>query len=308
MLEVKEHLKRIDWVLKTYSWIANKYYQVLTILSPKWNTIALYKANYGEKPNLEKPKTFSEKLLYLKLNNYIYNPLVKQCADKYAVREYLMRKGLEELLVPLIASYNSVSEIKWDVLPESFAMKWNFGCGFNIICHKKSELDVENATRLMSKWGKDKKCYLDFSELQYKGVAKKIIVEQFLCPKSGLQPEDYKVYCFNGKPLAILFISGRGTDIKEAGFFDIDWKYISSTGKDCYRNFDIFPPKPGSLSVMLEAAKKLADGFPFVRVDFYDVDGKCFFGEMTFTPAGGLHTSECIVEGKTMGELLDIGL
>lgn len=306
MSNLKDYLKHFNWILKTYSWMSQKYYQFLTMLSPRLNTIARYNAKNGKKPNLQQPKTFSEKLLYLKLNDYILNPLVKQCADKYAVRDYVKQKGLEEILVPLVASYDEVDEIEWDKLPESFAMKWNYGCGFNVICHDKSGLNIDDAVKKMKKWKKDKSSYLDFSELQYKDVRKKIIVEQFLRPKSGVQPEDYKVYCFNGKPKAILFISGRGTEAKGAGFFDVDWNYLSSTGKDSYQGFDVLPVKPDSLPIMLQAAEKLAAGFPFVRVDFYDVDDKCYFGEMTFTPAGGLSTSECVVDGKTMGELLKL--
>lgn len=304
MSTIKETLKQVKWLMNCYVFVNTKYYQILTLISPTLNTKARFKSKFGRKIDLENPQTLNEKILKLKLDDYIYNPLVKQCADKYSVRKYIENNGCSDILIPLIASYDKVDEIKWTELPDAFAMKWNFGCGFNVICPDKTKLDITETCRKLKKWGKDKSCYLDFSEMQYKDVLRKIIVEQYLKPSNGLLPADYKVYCFHGTPQAILVIEDRGTDRIAAGFFDCNWSYISSTGKEKYQPFENVPEKPLCLKQMLEYSSILSKPFPFVRVDYYIIDSQLYFGEMTFTPAGGHSVSQCIINGKEMGDLL----
>lgn len=282
-----------------------KYYRLLSIISPTLNTQKRYKAAYKKELDLNSPQNFKEKLLVLKLKRYIKDPLVRQCADKYAVRDYIKSKGYESILIPLIASYDRAREIEWDKLPESFVIKWNFGCGFNIICKDKNKLDTAQATKQLDIWRKDKS-YLDFSEMQYEKAPKKIIIENFLTPKNGEFPADYKVYCFNGEPQAILYMCDRGTDDMTAAFFDKEWNFISETGKSNYKTFSKKIKVPLCLEEMIQVSRKLSEPFEFVRMDYYVINDKLYFGEMTFTPAGCMFVSECIVNGKTMGELLDI--
>lgn len=284
---------------------AHRFRSLLTRISPVLNTKVTYFMKFKKRLNLKDPKDLKEKILWLKLRDYETNPLVRQCADKYAVRAYILEKGCPEILVPLIASYDSVEEIDWDSLPEAFAMKWNFGCGFNIICPDKSQLDIPQTIEKMEKWGKSK-YHLLYSEMQYKDVPKKIIVEQYLKPESGKLPEDYKLYCFNGKPLAVLYLAGRETEHMQAVFMDPQWNLLGETGKAKYKALTELPPKPQALDKMVEYAKRLSEPFEFVRVDFYEIDGQVYFGEMTFTPAGGFEVSQCKINGKTMGELLEI--
>ena len=283
--------------------IARLFRSSLTLISPELNTKVIYWFKFKKRLDLKNPRKLNEKILKLKIDRYGNDPLVKKCADKYAVREYVTEKGLEEILIPLIAVYDSVKDIKWASLPESFAMKWNFGCGFNFICEDKSKYDEKTVLKQMKKWGKEK-YYLPYSEMQYKDVPHRIIVEQFLKPRNGILPEDYKFYCFNGVPKAILYISGRHTDHEIVGFFDLDWNYIGSTGKKVYEDIKDMPERPSCLEEMIRIAAKLSEGFPFVRIDLYDFDSKPLFGEMTFTPAGGFDVSECTIDGKEMGELL----
>ena len=281
----------------------------MTMISPSLNTKVCYRVKTGKKLDLKNPTGFKEKLLKLKLDNYDHNPLVKQCADKYLVRDYVCKQlGYEvgqNVLNSLIATYNTVEEIEWNKLPDKFAIKWNFGCGYNLIVPDKSKLDIQSASDRLKCWGK-KKAYLGYAEMQYKGVDKKILVERYLESKHGGLPEDYKVYCFSGKPVAILYISERGTGSSKGGFFDLNWNYLGVTGKETYKEFTKIPDCPGALNTMLEVSRKLSVPFPFVRVDFYDVDGKAVFGEMTFTPAGGSQASEIDINGISMGELLDL--
>lgn len=304
-MNIKNKLKNIRLITKTYDCLLKYYFRLLTIISPELNTKARFKHNFKRKLNLDNPQTFAEKLLKLKLTRYNSDPLVKQCADKYAVREYIKDCGFEHILIPLLASYDKPEDIDFNSLPEEFAMKWNYGCGYNIICSNKSKLNYKETVKKLKKWSREL-IHLDFSEMQYKDVRKKIIVEKYLKPKKGELPADYKVYCFNGEPQAILFINDRGTEDKTAAFFDLDWNFISYTGKGAYKEMKVMPEKPKCLDEMIKASQKLSAPFEFVRMDYYEVDDKLYFGEMTFTPAGGLFTSECIINGKTMGELLNI--
>lgn len=304
-MAIKDFLKKNKYILFCYVNILKHFFRILTLISPELNTRARYKYAFKKKLNLDNPQSFTEKLLKLKLTRYNSDTFVKQCADKYAVREYIKECGLEHILIPLIAVYDNPEEINFESLPNQFAMKWNYGCGYNIICPDKSKLDYKDTIYKLKKWSRER-IYLDYSEMQYKDVCKKIIVEKYLKPSNGLLPADYKVYCFNGKPMAILFINDRGTEDKTAAFFDLNWEFISYTGKGAYKEMRTIPQKPRSLDKMIEASQKLSSPFEFVRIDYYEIDDKLYFGEMTFTPAGCLFTSECIINGKTMGELLQI--
>lgn len=276
----------------------------LTLVSPRLNTDVLYAVKKRKLMNWKNPEDFTQKLLKLKITQYNHDERVKICADKYAVREYIQKCGLNDLLNELLAVYDDPRDIEWEKLPEQFVIKLSSGSGFNIICRSKSDLDKKATENRLMKWGR-KNQWADYAELQYKDAPTKIIVEKFLSGKDGVLPEDYKVYCFHGQPAAILYITGRGSSEYNGGFFDLDWNYLGNT-KKTYKGFTNanLPAPPASLKEMAEAARILSKGFPFVRVDFYDVAGKAIFGEMTFTPAGCFDTAEISINGKQMGELL----
>lgn len=273
-----------------------------TIISPELNGKISFLVKYGRLPDLRHPKTFHEKLLYLKLRQYNSSELVKRCADKLAVRDYVQECGCGEYLNVLICVFNDAREIVFSKLPDQFALKWTFGAGYNIICGDKSKLNENIVKRQMEKWGR-KKYYLYNAELQYKDTDTKIICEKFLGGQSGKRPDDYKLYCFNGKVRTILAMTGRGETMNTV-FLSPAWQVIGYTEK--YRKMDTVPPKPKRLEEMLRLAEQLAKPFPFVRVDLYVVNDDIYFGEMTFTPAGGVYTSEIDINGKSMGEFLDV--
>ena len=291
------------FLTKYYRKLKALYYQTLSIISPTLNTKVRYKAVFKKKLDLNNPKTFKEKLLTLKLKRYIKDPLVVKCADKYAVRGYIKEQGCEDILIPLIASYDNAKDIEWNKLPEAFVIKWNFASGFNIVCPNKEKLDIKETTKKLNRWKKDK-TYMVHSEMQYKKAPKKIIVEQYLKPANGELPADYKVYCFNGEPKAILYMCDRGTEQISAAFFDENWNFISEPGKS-YKKFSNDVKAPVCLKEMMDVSRKLSKPFEFVRMDYYVINDKLYFGEMTFTPAGCMFVSECKINGKEMGELLD---
>lgn len=262
-----------------------KYFKcTLTLISPKLNGIIVYFFKFGHLPNLKNPQKFNEKLLKLKLENYDHNAQVKKCADKYAVREYVESKGFGYLLNELIDVYDCVDDINWNSLPNKFVMKWNFGSGYNIICYDKSKLNEYEIKKKLKLWEREK-YYLEYAEMQYKDVDKKIIIEKLLESENGDFPADYKVYCFHGKAKAILYISDRGTLNTKGVFFTTGWNYLGVADKK-YKEPKYIPERPKSLDTMIAAAESLSKDFPFVRVDFYYCNGKVIFGEMTFTPAG----------------------
>lgn len=266
------------------------FFKTLTRISPTLNTKAYYRRKFGRQLELKDPKTFNEKILKLKLENYNSNSLVKQCADKYLVRDYIEKLGCGELLVPLIASYDSPDEIDWRALPDRFVMKWNYGCGFNIICNDKSKLHKEKVIVQMQKWHRQGDYYLSHSEMQYKDVKKKIIVEEFLDAGKEKLPEDYKFYCMNGKCRTILVCKDRVIG-KRAKYFFMSPKWtLYQYSAEAIDNPNEKIPKPKCINKAIEYAEKLSAAFPFVRVDLYIIGERIYFGELTFTPAAGMDT------------------
>ena len=146
-------MKLIKYIKQLYWKGYELYYSLLTVISPRLNTMVLYHSRFHKWPNLSSPSTFNEKMLKLKLEKYNKDPLVKRCADKYAVRGYVEEKGLGNILVPLVGVYDYPSQIEWDKLPKQFVIKWNFGCHMNIVCKNINQLDKIFTIKRLSKWG-----------------------------------------------------------------------------------------------------------------------------------------------------------
>lgn len=276
--------------------------KMLARMSPSLTSKIIYKKVTKKKLNLKEPKLFNEKLMYLKLNDYYKNELISNCADKYKVREYVKSCGCEEILNDLYGVYNEASEINWNELPNKFVLKCNHGCGFNIICDDKEKLNYEESSKKLEQWMKEKFGY-ETVEIHYTQIKPKIICEKYLETSAGFLPNDYKIYCFNGVPKIILVCTERSTGTKLT-FFDLNWK-IMDIVVEKYKTNNI-PQKPENLQEMIEYATKLSRPFKFVRVDFYNYEGKVVFGELTFTPAGchALYYNE--KGNKLLGDMLEI--
>lgn len=278
---------------------------VISSISPTLTSQIYYFSKFKKKINLKNPKTFNEKLMYLKLNEYENNELVTKCSDKYKVREYVKQCGLESTLNELIGIYNNADEIDFEKLPSKFVLKCNHASGFNIICEDKSKLDIKKAKRQLNKWLKtDYWKYV--AEMQYKNVERKIICEKYLKSKDENSIEDYKIYCFNGKPTICLVCIGRNLGKPKKFFFDQDWNLlkINKDSKELSNEYVI--EKPANINEMYEYAKKLSKPFKFVRVDLYNYNGKVIFGELTFTPAGCVSTSYIDNWDDKLGDMLKI--
>ena len=278
-----------------------------TSVSPKLNTILNFILAKHSFPNLKNPQSLDEKLCRLKLSRFSNDDLIKRCADKYYVREYLSSIGYNALLGHLYASYDSVDDINWDLLPDRFAMKWSFGSGYNIICSDLSNFDRSLAKSRMLEWSRIPYWKL-YSEYQYKDIPHHIIVEEYLEGPDGAFPLDYKFYCFNGVATCVMVCVGRETGKPQFYFFDRDWNLlrINKCGIDAPDDFSI--PKPTAMDRMFEIANDLSAPFPFVRLDLYVIGDKIQFGEFTFTPSAGFDGNRLVETDLHFGKMLDIGI
>lgn len=283
-------------------------FEVATVISPELNTKMRYKLYFGKNLDLKNPVTLNEKILWLKLNKYMRDPLVIKCADKYAVREYVKQCGCGDILNSLLGVYDNADEIPWESLPNQFALKWNFGATYNVICTDKSKMNKDEVLRQLKVWGKTK-YWLSNSEMQYKYIPRKIICESLLNDTvSGVwtAPKDYKVYCFNGEPKYVMVCVGRekGT-VPKFLYYDSKWNLMPYS-QDALDNPDLKVEKPACLEKLFECAAKLSKPFPFVRADFYCCQDKVYFGELTFTPSGGLDSARLKDVDRLFGEMVKL--
>lgn len=255
-------------------------------ISPKFCAKAHYYIKFKKKLNLTNPTNFNEKIQWLKFNE-LNGDIYTLCADKYKVREYVSSKGCGEILNDLYGVYDNPQSIDYNRLPEKFALKCNHGAGYNIICDNKSSMDIEKTNRQLNKWLRQ-----DFSNLfiepQYKKIERKILCEKFIENESGGFPDDYKFYCFNGKPYAVMVCIGREKGTPKFYYFDMNWNPLPFEDTIELINKKRYPKMPDGFNKMKEYATKLASDFKFVRADFYLLNSKVIFGELTFTPSAGL--------------------
>lgn len=267
--------------------IANEFRCMLSRISPKLNTKVTYYFKFKKILNLNNPETLNEKILWLKFNTYWKNPLIKQCADKYRVREYLEEKGYGDLLNPIIGVYDDVEKIDWDSLPQKFAIKFNVGCGKNIIVKDKRKIDIPQIKKEIQGWF-GLNYWQAYSEMQYKDVKPYVIIEKYLASSDGELPEDYKFFCMNGKCVTVMICKDRVIGKRAKYFFlDREWNLLPYS-QEALDSPNEYIPKPEKAFEAMQMAEKLAKEFPFVRVDFYIVNNQIYFGELTFTPAAGM--------------------
>ena len=261
--------------------IFRRFIAIISSFSPKLASRIYYTTKVHKHLNLKKPRTFNEKLMWLKFNEYQNNNLVTKCVDKYEVREYVKECGLEETLNPLLGVYD------------------------NVICHDKNKLDIEKTRKQLNKWLRTK--YWKFvAEVQYKNVKPKIVCERYLESKDENAIEDYKIYCFNGIAKCCMICLGRNLGKPAYYFFDPDWKLmkINPEGVSAPEGFTL--KKPASIDKMYEYAEKLSKPFKFVRVDFFDYKDKAIFGELTFTPAGCVDLDYTDEGFYILGDMIDL--
>ena len=234
--------------------------------------------------NLKNPRTFNEKLQWIKL--YDHNPLYTTLVDKYKVKSYVTERVGANYVIPLLGAWDNVDEIEWDKLPNQFVVKCSHDCGGMVICKDKSKLDIEKATeKLRRAFGKN--YYYEGREGPYKNVQPKVFAEAYMEDEFG-ELRDYKFFCFDGEVKAMFIASDRQKDGEEVkfDFFDADFNHLPFT--QGHPNAKQLPEKPKGFEEMKRLAAQLSKGLPEVRVDFYDVNGHIYFGEFTFFHFGGM--------------------
>lgn len=272
-------------------------------ISKTWYVKSQYKYITHHKCNLKNPTRYTEKLQYLRLYVYPNDDLVSKCAGRVSVRDYVKKKGFCDKLIPIYGVYDNYKDIDFNALPDQFVMKCSHASGFNYVCYDKSKIDHKELEKKFTKWLRT-----DYGkktvELHYSKIKPQIIIEKLML-ENGSLPTEYKIHVFNGKAKSMYIVTSRGKDIRYTNFY-INWTPFDGSQFNGWKKSDEEIKKPAHFMDMVEMSEILCKPFPFVRLDLYNINGKIYFSEMTFTPAKGtliLDDDKCDFE---MGEWLDI--
>lgn len=244
----------------------------------------MYQICFKKELNLVNPVLYTEKLQWLKL--YDHRPEYAQMVDKYVVKEYVAEKIGQEYVIPLLGVWDSVEDIDFEKLPHQFVLKTTHDSGGIVVCKDKAQLDIPAAKRKLRYFSK-RNYYSRNREWPYKNVPHRIIAERYMEDARYGELRDYKFFTFGGVPKVLYIAQGRGNGKKTvADFFDMDFNHLPFTID--HDMAPLPPEKPVNFELMKELAAKLSAGTPQLRVDFYEVDGKVYFGEMTFFHCSGM--------------------
>ena len=251
-----------------------------------------YMCREGRKPNFENPTDFNERLMALNLKNYQddkMRKLITQCADKYAVREYVEKKGFGDILVECYGVFDTFDEIDFDKLPNQFVMKTTNASGQNYICLDKSKMDISAVKKQFEAWiGGCREFGLTTGEWHYSLIQPRIIIEKYMSMLGeNLSLVDYKFHCINHQVYGEYVCYDRIVNTHTVNFdhYDAEWNLTDGVLPQFHPTQRSLP-KPKDFEKMKEISVALSSEFEYVRVDLYDIDGKIYFGEMTFTPMG----------------------
>ena len=244
----------------------------------------MYRGIIGRKLDLTNPVSFNEKLQWLKI--YDRNPLYTTLVDKYRVKQWVTDRIGSEHVTETYAMWERAEDIDISGLPDRFVLKTNHDCGGVAICRDRAAFDLDAAKKKLARHLKTN-YFWRTREWPYKDVRPCVFAEEYLDPDGGTcDLTDYKVMCFGGRARCEFTCTGRAEGDLHVDFFDAGWNHLPFTRH--YPNADVTPEAPKRLREMIVDAERLADGIPFVRVDFYEVAGQYYFGEMTFFPGGGM--------------------
>ena len=293
---IKNPYKLLYGVISRIPMISNK------IPDDKYLKI-LYRSVFGEELDLESPKTFNEKLQWLKINDR--KPIYTTMVDKYEVKKYIAERLGEEHVIPTLGVWNDFDEIDFELLPNQFVLKCTHDSGGLGIVRDKSDFDKDEA-RIKIRKSLNTNFYLYGREWPYKNVKPRVIAEAYMEDASGKSLRDYKFYCFGGVP-KFLYISEGLEDHTTAriSFVTCDWQFAPYERSD-YAPFEKLPPKPKNFDKMLEFASQLSQNIDFLRVDMYEINGKIYFSELTFSPCSGFMPFKNSEYDREIGEMLHL--
>lgn len=259
----------------------------------------------GYFPNLKDPKSFNEKIIWLGLN--YKNPAIAIAADKGKAKEYIGSKVGYEYVIPLLGIYDDVNDIDFDKLPKQFVAKLNDGWGADnvLVIRDKNKINKDRVKAVLSSWlyPWNNYYYQNMCIVDEKMEKPTIVIEEYVEQEGVSALDDFKFYCCNGEPRFALVVTDRGTKRQSRSFVDMDWKVLPFSRKGKIASLN--PKKPVNLEKMIELSKILSKGFPLVRVDFYEVDGQIYVGELTFTPGMFLQFKPKTWDFK-LGDYLDL--
>ena len=276
---------------------------ILKYLPDKMYLELRYKIKTGHPLNLDNPKTFNEKLQWLKL--YDRKPIYTTMVDKYEAKNYVAERIGTEYIIPTYGVWDSFDEIDFDALPNQFVLKCTHDSGGLVIVRDKKKLDKKAAKAKIERSLKTN-YYYHGREWPYKNVKPRILAETYMEDDSGSGLRDYKFYCFGGVP-KFLYISEGLEDHSTAhiSFVTCDWQFAPYERSD-YRPFDALPSKPSRFNLMMELATKLSQGTDFLRVDLYEVNGQVYFSELTLSPCSGFMPFKDEKHDYELGEMLSL--
>lgn len=285
---------------KLFNLMANK--NLLFFLPDEVFLKLVYRGRMGKKLNIKNPITYNEKIQWLKLNDR--NPLYTKLVDKYEVKQYVSEKISSNIIIPTLGVWNSVDEIDFDSLPNQFVLKCTHDSGGLVICKDKSKLNIPETKKILNRCLK-KNYYGQNREWPYKNVIPRIIAEKFIVDESGTELKDYKFFCFNGKPLFMFIATDRPHDTR-FDFYDMEFNHLPFTNG--HENSEKNLTKPKSFNEMIQLAQEISKDFVHVRVDFYDVNGTVYFGEITFYHWSGMKPFVPEEWDYKFGEFIDLNI
>lgn len=263
-------------------------FEIARLLSDKLYLSIKYRVHMGYWMDWNNPKTYNEKIQWLKV--FYRRKDFSTMVDKASVKEYVAKKIGAEYIIPTLAIYNNINEIDFDRLPNRFVLKCTHDSGGLIVCSDKEKLNKSDAKKKLG--AALKKSYVvQNREYPYAHVPKRIIAEQFMEEPEYGELRDFKFYCFDGNPQYVLVASGRQKKQKRFDYFDMEWNHWDVYDVGCPNN-EITPECPKNFEKMIEIARTLSEGIPHVRVDLYNIDGKVYFGELTFFDGSGINIYE----------------
>lgn len=283
----------------------NKFIRRLSRIIPDKPYICLqYFYHFHKFPNLKNPQTFNEKLQWLKL--YDRKPEYTKMVDKVEAKKYVASLIGDEYIIPTLGVWERAEDIDFDSLPNQFVLKWNHDSGSIVICRDKSTFDKEAAIKKLS-GGEKRNGFWYGREWPYKNVKPLVFAEQYMEDKETKELRDYKVFCFNGVAKTLFIATDRQTEGKLTthDFYTVDFEHLPIR-KGIHPNVPERIKQPKCLRKMLDISELVSKNIPHLRVDFYEVDGKIYFGELTFADGSGYEKFSPEQWDKTFGDWITL--
>ena len=285
-MNYKRLVKRVLRIMPDEAYLRLRYYQV-----------------FHKRLNLKTPKTFNEKLQWLKLHDR--NPEYTRMVDKFEAKKYVAERIGEEYIIPTLGVWDRFEDIDFDALPDQFVLKCTHDSGGVVICRDKSSFDVETAREKLTTSLKEN-YYWDYREWPYKNVKPRIIAEPYLEDTEEKELRDYKFFCFDGRVDNVMIGMDRGSGDPKFYFFNDRWELLRLNVRGINAPIDFTISKPERIAQMFQIASELSRGIPFARVDLYHCNRQIFFGEMTFYPQSGFDANLLQSTEEYLGKMIDI--